>query len=87
VQGSAAHEGVEPLQVTELFIKRRHDAPLLPAATITCSPRGIAKNVPCAPFRQALIASLSVTAELAAICAKTLWSIATIFTVSRPEPW
>jgi MOSC domain-containing protein YiiM len=56
---------MEPLQVTELFIKRRHDAPLLPAATITCSPRGIAKSVPCAPFRQALIASRSVAAELA----------------------
>jgi len=52
------------LQVTELFIKRRHDAPLQPAATIACSPRGIAGSVPCAPFRQALIDSRSVTAEL-----------------------
>jgi hypothetical protein len=59
-----AHEGAEPLQVTELFIKRRHYAPLQPAATIACSPRGIAGSVPCAPFRQALIASRSVTAEL-----------------------
>ena len=60
----AQREGTEPLQVTELFIKRRHDAPLQPAATIACSPRGIAGSVPCAPFRQALIASRSVTAEL-----------------------
>jgi hypothetical protein len=52
------------LQVTELFIKRLHGAPLQPASTIACSPRGIAGSVPCAPFRQALIASRSVTAEL-----------------------
>lgn len=52
------------MQVTELFIKRHHDAPLQPAAAIACSPDGIAGNVPCAPFRQALIASRCVTAEL-----------------------
>jgi MOSC domain-containing protein len=52
------------LQVTELFIKRLHDAPLQPPDTIACGPHGIAGNVPCAPFRQALIASRFVTAEL-----------------------
>ena len=52
------------MQITELFIKRLHNAPPQPAATIACSPRGIAGSVPCAPFRQALIASRSVTAEL-----------------------
>jgi hypothetical protein len=64
VQGSAPHRGTEPLQVTELFIKRRHDVPLQPMTRIACSPRGIAGGVPCAPFRQALIASRSVTFEL-----------------------
>ena len=34
------------------------------AAAIACSTRGIAGGVPCAPFRQALIVSRSVTAEL-----------------------
>jgi hypothetical protein len=58
------HDGTEPLRVTELFIKRRHNAPLQPATTIACSPRGIAGGVPCAAFRQALIASRSVTTEL-----------------------
>ena len=52
------------MQVTELFIKHRHDAPLQPAAAISCSTRGIAGSVLCAPFRQALIASRTVTAEL-----------------------
>jgi MOSC domain-containing protein YiiM len=52
------------LQVTELFIKRLHNAPLQPVATIACSLRGISENVRCAPFRQALIASRSVTDEL-----------------------
>jgi hypothetical protein len=52
------------LQVTELFIKSRHNAPLRSVASIACSTRGIAGGVPCAPFRQALIASRSVTAKL-----------------------
>jgi MOSC domain-containing protein YiiM len=52
------------LQVTELRIKHRHDAPLHPATEIACSPCGIVGSVPCAPFRQALIASRAVTAEL-----------------------
>lgn len=61
---SAPREGTEPLEVTELFIKCRHDALLRPAVAIACSTRGIAGSVPCAPFRQALIASRSVTADL-----------------------
>jgi len=52
------------LRVTELFIKPGHDAPLQPAAAITCSTRGIAGSVSSAPFRQALITSRAVTAEL-----------------------
>ena len=52
------------MQVTELFIKRQHDAPLRSVTSIACSTRGIAGSVPCAPFRQALIASGSVTAKL-----------------------
>ena len=35
-----------------------------PAAAMACSPRGIAGNAACAPFRQALIVSRAVTAEL-----------------------
>lgn len=61
---SAPCEGTEPLEVTELFIKCRHDALLRPAVAIACSTHGIAGSVPCAPFRQALIASRSVTADL-----------------------
>ena len=52
------------MQVTELFIKRQHAAPLQPIDSISCSPRGIGGSAPCAPFRQALITSRSVTAEL-----------------------
>ena len=52
------------MQVTELFIKRRHDAPMHPTNEIECSSRGIAGCVPSAPFRQALIASRAITAEL-----------------------
>lgn len=54
----------EPLQVTELFVKRGHDAPLQSVTSIACSTRGIAGSVSCAPFRQALITSRSVTARL-----------------------
>lgn len=52
------------MHVTDLFIKRRHDAPLQPAAALECGTRGIGGGVACAPFRQALIASRSVTAAL-----------------------
>lgn len=60
----ALHEGTEPLQVTELFIKRQHDTPLHSVTSIACGTRGVVGSVPCAPFRQALIASRSVTAKL-----------------------
>ena len=52
-----------PLTVTELFVKRKHGAPLEPVAAIRCDRRGIANGVSCAPFRQALIASRSIIAE------------------------
>lgn len=51
------------MTVTELFLKRRHGAPLEPVATISCDRRGIVDGVLCAPFRQALIASRSIMAE------------------------
>jgi MOSC domain-containing protein YiiM len=35
-----------------------------PAAAIACNPRGIVGNAACAPFRQALIVSRTVTADL-----------------------
>jgi hypothetical protein len=50
--------------VTQLFLKREHGVALEPATTIDCNQDGIAGNVACAPFRQALIASSSVTADL-----------------------
>lgn len=52
------------MRVTELFIKHRHGAPMQPIKAIACSPRGIGGSAPCAPFRQVLITSRSVTAEL-----------------------
>lgn len=52
------------MRVTDLFIKPRHDAPLQPVDAMACSPRGIAGNVANAPFRQALIVSRSVSAQL-----------------------
>ncbi len=55
---------MEQLQVTNFFIKHGHNAPTQPVAAISCSTRGIDGNVLCAPFRQALITSRSVTAEL-----------------------
>jgi hypothetical protein len=61
---SSRLERTDRLQVTELFIKRRHAAPLLPVTSIACSTRGIASNVSCAPFRQALIASRSISVEV-----------------------
>jgi MOSC domain-containing protein YiiM len=56
--------GADSLQVTELFIKPRHAAPLQSTSAIACSPRGIAGSVACAPFRQALITSRAVTEQL-----------------------
>lgn len=52
------------MRVTELFVKRRHNAPLEPAPAIWCDANGIADGVRTAPFRQALIVSRSMTAEL-----------------------
>jgi len=51
------------LTVTNLFIKRKHGAALEPATTILGDKQGIANNVACAPFRQALIASRSIMIE------------------------
>jgi MOSC domain-containing protein YiiM len=52
------------LRVTELFIKRRHNAPLEPAVAIECDQNGIATGVRTAPFRHALITSQAISAEL-----------------------
>jgi MOSC domain-containing protein YiiM len=52
-----------PLTVTHLFVKPRHGAALEAVATMDCDTQGIADNVKCAPFRQALIASRSIMAE------------------------
>jgi MOSC domain-containing protein YiiM len=50
------------MTVTNLFIKRRHGVPLEPKAMIEFNERGISSNINCAPLRQVLIASQSVTA-------------------------
>lgn len=52
------------MRVTELFVKRRHNAPLEPATAIWCDENGITEGVRTAPFRQALIASRPVTTGL-----------------------
>jgi len=49
--------------VTNLFVKGAHGGEVEPVETIAYDERGIHYNVPCAPFRQVLIASQSVTAE------------------------
>jgi MOSC domain-containing protein YiiM len=51
------------LQVTNLFVKGRHGGAMRPTTTIDHSLEGIRGNVSCAPFRQVLITSQSVTAE------------------------
>ena len=53
------------MTVTGLFLKRKHGAPLEAVGSIVCSEVGIADNVRCAPFRQALIASKCIMAECA----------------------
>lgn len=50
--------------VTNLFVKPQHNVPLRAVPFIECGPGGVAANVACAPFRQALITSQSVTADL-----------------------
>ena len=51
------------MAVTKLFIKTDHGAPLTQVDCIDFDERGIAGNVPCAPFRRVLLASRSVTAD------------------------
>jgi MOSC domain-containing protein YiiM len=51
------------MTVTNLFVKRAHGAELQSVETIAYDNRGIQNNIVCAPFRQVLIASRSVTAE------------------------
>lgn len=51
------------MEVTRLFVKCRHGDDVEPATSIDCIQDGIVGNVACAPFRQALIASRSVTAD------------------------
>lgn len=52
------------MTVTNLFVKRKHGGALESVGTIAYDQRGIQKSAVCAPFRQVLIASQSVTAEL-----------------------
>lgn len=51
------------MRVKKLFIKHEHGAPLASADSIDFSPEGIARNLTCAPFRQVLLASESITAD------------------------
>ena len=51
------------MKVSNLFIKRAHGRAVESVGTIGYDERGIKNNVGCAPFRQVLIASQSVTAE------------------------
>lgn len=51
------------MRVTNLFLKRRHDGAMESVASIDHDSHGIRGNVACAPFRQVLIASRSVTSE------------------------
>ncbi len=51
------------MTVTNLFVKGAHGRALESVGTIGYDERGIQNNVACAPFRQVLIASQSVTAE------------------------
>jgi hypothetical protein len=46
--------------VTDVYIKRKHGAPLDEVATFKFDPNGIHAGVACAPFRQVLIASRPV---------------------------
>lgn len=51
------------MHVRKLFIKYEHGAPLMNAGSIDFGAEGITQNVACAPFRQVLLASESVTAD------------------------
>lgn len=52
------------MKVTHVFVKERHGSTIRSRSSLLCSGRGIAGNVACAPFRQALMTSHSVTTEL-----------------------
>ena len=52
------------MTVTSLFIKRKHGGALEPIETMAFDQRGIQNGVASAAFRQVLIASESVTAQL-----------------------
>jgi MOSC domain-containing protein YiiM len=51
------------LRVTNLYIKRKHGAPLAAVPSFAFHHDGIAEGVDCAPFRQVLIAARSVMVE------------------------
>jgi MOSC domain-containing protein YiiM len=51
------------MPVTNLFLKPSHGGALQPVGSLDYGTGGIRGNVACAPFRQVLIASQSVTAE------------------------
>jgi hypothetical protein len=51
------------MSVTHLFLKHRHGGALQSLGSFDYGTSGIQGNVACAPFRQVLIASQSVTAE------------------------
>jgi MOSC domain-containing protein YiiM len=51
------------MPVTHLFLKQSHGGALQPVGSLDHGTDGIRGNVTCAPFRQVLIASQSVTAE------------------------
>jgi MOSC domain-containing protein YiiM len=51
------------MTVTNLFVKGTHGREVESVETIAYDKQGIQNNVACAPFRQVLIASQSVTAE------------------------
>jgi MOSC domain-containing protein YiiM len=51
------------MRVTNLFVKRQHGAALESVATMGHDQNGIRDSAACAPFRQALIAAQSVTAD------------------------
>src|SRR5215211_791474 len=55
--------GRTDMHVKKLFIKHEHGAQLTRTESMDFSPEGIAGNVACAPFRNVLLASQSVTAD------------------------
>ena len=51
------------MKVKKLFVRTAHGAPLTSVDFVDCGPDGIVGAVACAPFRQVLLASASVTAD------------------------